>query len=620
MTIQSISRNEIAGIAAGGIVFAMLLGLGGPVPLASLLVKVLPVSLLLLSLYLTFCGSITSKQNFRSCFIAGLVNRYTESLTPWVLLAFILIGSQLVLIWAGEVSSFFYMGGLLPNSDANNYYKGARKILLEGELSEWSSRRPFMTAYLASALTLSKFSLSGAIAIISAVASFSIALFAASLRRSETAGVVFWAFVLVFFFYYRLLGTTLSENLGLVFGSISFVLLWFAANEKNNRWFFAGVFFMALAQVTRSGAVFVLPALLIWGAFWLGTGVRSRLITFAVGVLAVMVAFLANRFLLELGGTASLSGFGNFSYTLYGLSVGEGGWSQIMKDHPEIIALAEPARSQGVYQLAFSNILQEPSRFFSALLRNVHFFTVKNGGLNILTGSKAWLLVQIPSLIGIAWCIRNIRIPRYALLLFVLAGVLVSSSIVAEDGGLRVFAATIPFSAAVAAVGLRLNWRLQDTGELKYARHSNILVYLSVIVGSSAVTGAFLSILLSPMTIQGESVSNKTCSEGFRKLTIPYPARTALHLKKGAVEVDTYKQEMLFDEFNKLLKANGRRREWPEMNLSDEQFSVISVGKYVLVSTKELRSDPVRMDVCVKRIKWLYVSQDLLVNELELNN
>jgi len=280
-----------------------------------------------------------------------------------------------------------------------------------------------------------------------------------------------------------------------------------------------------------------------------------------------------------------------------------------VKDHPDIVALSEPARSQGIYALAFNNILNEPSRLIGALIRNLHLYTITNGGLNIVTGIKAWLLVQIPTIIGVVWCIRYIKTSRYALLLFVLAGVLFSSTIITEDGGLRVFAATIPFSAAIAAVGLQFLARRRGTNRYISEDKSREPVLLTMLLGVVLVLGVFLTILFVPIETGVKSEEKKSCSPGTRSITIRYPARTAIHLRENGHEYSRYVPNISVNDFSKSLKVNGRRRDWPKVELLQIPYSMLSLGKYILLPTSLISNDPPEITVCTERKGWLFIDQ-----------
>ena len=65
-------------------------------------------------------------------------------------------------------------------------------------------------------------------------------------------------------------------------------------------------------------------------------------------------------------------------------------------------------------------------------------------------------------------------------------------------------------------------------------------------------------------------------------------------------------------KFRQLLKANGRRRDWPEMKLLNTPYSILSLGKYVLIPSEMISSDPAVVTICVKRYHWLFVSKELL--------
>jgi len=223
-------------------------------------------------------------------------------------------------------------------------------------------------------------------------------------------------------------------------------------------------------------------------------------------------------------------------------------------------------------------------------------------------------LVQIPTIIGVVWCIRYIRTPRYALLLFVLAGVLFSSTIITEDGGLRVFAATIPFSAAIAAVGLQFLARRSGTNQCISEDKSPGPVLLTMFFGIALVLGIFLTILLVPLKTGADSGKKKSCSPGARSITIRYPARAAIHLREKGQGYSRYVPNIFVNDFRKSLKSNGRHRDWPDVELLQIPYSMLSLGKYVLLPTSLISNDPSEITVCTERKGWLYIDQRLLKN------
>ena len=287
----------------------------------------------------------------------------------------------------------------------------------------------------------------------------------------------------------------------------------------------------------------------------------------------------------------------------------ERGVFQIVKDHPEIAALSEPVRSQNIYALAFENITNQPGLLFKALVRNLYLYTIANGGLNILTGSKAWFLVQLPTLIGVFWCVRYIKTPKYALLLFVLAGVLLSSTIITEDGGLRVFAATVPFSAAIAAIGINLvNKHSDNSSSFNWSGSAR----LALLFGLVLTFAIMLTALMTPLKYVSAGTENNKCSSGGTAVTIIFPARTAIHLVNNQIGSNSI-SSFSVEEFLGSLKVNGKKRMWPDINLKRLPTSLISVNKYILLPTELIRDDPHEITICTERRKWLFVEKSLLV-------
>ena len=129
-----------------------------------------------------------------------------------------------------------------------------------------------------------------------------------------------------------------------------------------------GLFLLGLALIARAGAFLVLPVLIIGGTFLLWDKKRDRF-TFLLGsVVSVFLAFLVDYILRKIVAPQALA-FGNFSYSLYGLFVGNQGWTQVLTDHPEIASLSSDAEmSRVVYQLALEAFRSDPSLAVKGIL------------------------------------------------------------------------------------------------------------------------------------------------------------------------------------------------------------------------------------------------------------
>jgi hypothetical protein len=156
--------------------------------------------------------------------------------------------------------------------------------------------------------------------------------------------------------------------------------------------------------------------------------------------------------------------FANFSYTLYDLASGGKGWTQVKKDHPEILELSEPAYSSRIYELAFQEIRTHPENFISGIIKTwpVFFSTGKSSIYGFVGGELpavaviSRLILLAAGLSALVWAFRHLHAPGALLLIAVLAGTVFSVPFVPpwEADRMRAYAATIPFYTAFPAVGV----------------------------------------------------------------------------------------------------------------------------------------------------------------------
>src|SRR5262249_5582319 len=110
--------------------------------------------------------------------------------------------------------------GVLPWSDAGDYYNSAEGLLIEGSLDAWSQRRPLNAALLATRLALLNHDLRLALllqAILLGLSSYVLAQTVARLLGG-IAGLA--TFALLYAFGHHFVHLTLSEALGLTLGAL----------------------------------------------------------------------------------------------------------------------------------------------------------------------------------------------------------------------------------------------------------------------------------------------------------------------------------------------------------------------------------------------------------------
>lgn len=416
---------------------------------------------------------------FSGCILASRLPR-TWAL-PGLMIWFAVLGTlTLLALWHSGLSDGFTLAGLFPYSDAAGYFSDAQRILAGEPITSFSSRRPMYAAFLAGLLKLTGNNLRLALAVQTLLVSCSIgcltwAMFRRTRRVSNAAvfGMIMWVF------FRRFVGTTTTENLGLLLGSLGFLAIWEALHEGSVRSFVLGVFLTGLALNTRAGAFFVLPALLVWGAMHFARpGQQFCWRTMGLGGTALILSFATNYGVLILSGGRPGLAFSNFSYTLYGL-VNGGNWQLALSQHPEL-SLLEPGRqASSIFHLALGQIQAHPLSLVEGTLRAwINFLpraflfadSPPHAWAPSALASRLFALLALRGLY-IAWQSRSTAASR--LLFAVLLGIFLSVPFAPpwDSDYMRIFAATIPVLGWLASTGAQMG-ALNREIESPPGRHS----------------------------------------------------------------------------------------------------------------------------------------------------
>ena len=318
---------------------------------------------------------------------------------------------------------------------------------------EWCQRRAIYPTFLSGIMLLAQKNIFMTLFLQSLIVSTAIFL---AVRRCVSIfgwlGALISTGLLYFYAVVNLFTLTMTENAGLIFGCAGWAMMILAASKKSTPWMAFGIAFVAVALNARAGAFFVLPFLVLWAgaaAYLLGESVLRWI---GVSIFAILTGFLLQALLVFAVGGDPSNSHGNFSYTLYGLSVGGKGWSQVLVDHPEVTG-SDGQMSKAIYALAWSNISHQPLLFLQGLKINFYLFISKGtygfeslGHFSFLF-KAAWWLAWIPLLV-------NRKNPVYLLIGLSSIGVVLSALFLLVDGGSRIFAATVVVDAVQMAVGL----------------------------------------------------------------------------------------------------------------------------------------------------------------------
>ena len=404
-------------------------------------------------------------------------------------LTLILFALPISALWNSGISDGFIIGGLLPTGDAGGYYWEARRVLEFGNMSAWGSRRPLFSGVLATLLGLTQQNLQLTLAILVAITAISCFLAAREVQRSHGTAAGLMVITILFLFYRRFIGYTMTESLGLALGAVGFAILWRGTRQRQISYCLVGILLVTLALNARAGAFFILPALILWGSWSFRGTARFSWRFLLGGASVVLLGFILNSILLKVIGSADSMAFSNFSYTLYGLIVG-GGWTQVIQDHPELSSMSDTEAAQKIYALAFEALRANPFALVTGSLRAWEEFLFKDYVFSFIPDLKTNFFLQILSVIALLNSSRCWREPNDSLIVVATLGILASVPCVPpwDADGMRAYAATIPFIATLPVMGFEfiaknLEWHQLVKVPLKDTSSQYLLVFSLICAG-----------------------------------------------------------------------------------------------------------------------------------------
>lgn len=381
------------------------------------------------------------------------------------LLVLVCFAVPLTAMWAGGPDGANVLLGVLQRLDAAAYEEGAYRLWQLGQLDEFGSRRPFTAAVLGALFAGSGGSTMAAQAVfvwLNATAVF-LAARALAATHGPAAGLACFAALLTFYHWH--MGSLLSENLGLALGAVAFALLWDGVRAHRGWQVALGLVALSFALNARAGALFVLPILVAWLSWRARDGGRRAVaLTLAWTLAATASGFAASTVLGRAYASDDGMAFGNFAPTLYGVVAGNKGWQQVYRDHPEVLEAGDPAdRYAAIYRLAIDQARAHPWTALHGIADTYNDFFFNTDWHEFYDDPVSRGIALILTLIGLWWAWKHRRQPASALLLVVQAGVFLSVPMLA-DGGTRVYAATIPVTAALMGIGLAAALRMPAAG------------------------------------------------------------------------------------------------------------------------------------------------------------
>ncbi len=345
--------------------------------------------------------------------------------------------------WRGVMNpadmNYVSIAGLLPYSDAEDYFFAAADLSVDGRWDPVASQRP-----IAAAIRTGIVALGGTYVATLVVQAALLAICAAIaiLGVAEILGV--WSAMA---FAGLLLGlerpyvtTTMTETLGLCAAALSAPFLLRGLRDQSYGSALTAFGLLTAALLIRMGSMFTLPFLAAWVIV---LGVRGGAGRAALAGVALVGAglWLVQWTLLHLFGTAQLGIGGNFSYVLCGLATGTD-WVHCQSEATRGDISTRTITSIA-FEMAWQAFLADPTVMARTLVRNATDYAVDLPSLlfrqyaNVASIPSGWIALGIagPILVGAA----RIKTPFYAramglFLLLFLTTVASAAMIYAADG------------------------------------------------------------------------------------------------------------------------------------------------------------------------------------------
>ena len=448
-------------------------------------------------------------------------------------------------LWASGQSQSTVLGGLIPLFDAETYYMDALRLMDGNPFSIFSARRPLFGSLLAVALTLAGRNLMAALAILTALTGLACYFTVREIQRTHGAEIAVFILMVMFLFYRAHSGISMSENLGVLLGTLGFGLLWRGASAKSLTYIWLGLLSTTLALNARAGAFFMLPLLILWAGWLLRKNQSIPWKALFISGSAVVLGFALNLALTRMVAVPSGVPFANFSYTLYGLASGGESWYYVFETHPELTQIQEPEQSKRIYQMAFELIRANPLQTVRGALFNWKML-FSDSWYNIYSyvGGENWKLnvaarwgMYILCLIGIFAGVRNRKDPIHSLILIAAFGIFISVPFLPPTDAYRMrpYAASIVIFAALPALGL--NYILHQVRQIPLAdkfldksvlpASKSMLTYVGVLLPILLIAPVFIQSTAKPQILQPVP-----CAEGLAPIIVRFDEGTYIHLKK----------------------------------------------------------------------------------------
>jgi hypothetical protein len=438
-----------------------------------------------------------------------------------LLVLLLLFAIPLSYYWTTGVSTQKIVGGLIPHRDSMYYYLDARNVLNGKLINSMTSARPIFSGFLAFLITLTKNNIQTTLMILASLCaiSFYFLFDEAQVEFGPLPASILMAGV--YSFYARFIPHLVSEQLGMILSLTGLTLLLFGIRRISKKFLFLGILMVTLALNTRSGAMFVLPALVVFSGFAFNKK-RFSFTDFGWAAAAVLLGFLINYLVFQLLVDPGKMPYSSFAFAIYGQSKGGAGWTSHQKDFPGLTNTYE------ILNLALMNIKRYPLGLVIGSLKAFRDFFLPgiDNAFVFITGYGNSFIVYL--LWAVTWfftgyefvhSFRNIKNPFQQFELLVFAGIILSVPFAPprDSSSMRTYAATIPFLMLLPVAGIA---HLLDKTDLKkyfkinkahISCPTSMLVYSIILISIITLTPIIIKFFVKPVSyLNNECTTEQT--------------------------------------------------------------------------------------------------------------
>jgi len=201
-------------------------------------------------------------------------------------------------------------------------------------------------------------------------------------------------------------------------------------------------------------------------------------------VTVLLTFFIVNSVFSSLIVEPGKQSFGNFSFTLYGQIVGGAGYNAAIQRF-------QTRNSEIIYRAAWKFFQAHPLSFFIGAAKAYRDFFLSDKGIfryvlpngQMLWSHLIWIIGLSLTIVGVVKSVRKIFEPVHSFFVAVFIGFLLSIPFLPPiDGGLRIYASTMPLFFGFVAIAIGKLGSIQESweGEGKLLKFAGILSTLAI--------------------------------------------------------------------------------------------------------------------------------------------